>query len=448
MPKPIPSSVNNAALLAGGGLLALLPLYCFLLVGDLAWSLKERAVQELVKAQLREYSHDTLLLNILFGVLPALIALFAAPAVGAWSDRTRTRLGRRIPFLLALTPLLCASLVLLSSSRELAGYLWRAAGGDPARHDQYVIACLGGLWVVFDLFSIVSNALFIALVNDTVPRHVLGRFFAFFRIVSLAAGAAFFFLVFHNDVPAVASQAMMIIAAIFAAGFALLCAGVREPSYPPPSTEKRSLLGRLRAEREAAPWFFVLLFAAVGMGVICVLPVNINGYNAMAQFNVDRGSYGRAIALTYCISILLAWPLGWLADRIHPMRIGLVTLALYAVGMLLAWMFVSGRESYLFWLVVHGVLAGVFLTGTASLLPLVLPRERFSELAAFSASLTAILAIVLATGTGLAVSWSGNDFRLIFLVAGLAAALAVLLWAWAMNAHERRAGSLRSYGSG
>jgi len=448
MSKPSLPPVNHAALLVGAGLLSLLPLYCFLLVGDLAWSLKERAVQELVKAQLREYSRDPLLLNILFGVIPALIALFAAPALGAWSDRTRTRFGRRIPFLLALTPLLAGSLVLLAMSQPLADYLWRASGADPAKHDQYVIACMGVLWVLFDLFSIVINALFIALVNDTVPREVLGRFFAFFRIVSLAAGAAFFFIVFRNDVPSVASKAMLIIAAIFAAGFLLLCAGVREPSYPPPAAERRSLLGRLRAEREGAPWFFILLFAAVGMAVICVLPVNINGYNAMAQFNVDRGSYGQAIALTYCISILLAWPLGWLADRVHPMRIGLVTLALYAIGMLLAWMFVSSRESYLFWLVVHGVLAGVFLTGTASLLPLVLPRERFSELAAFSASVTAILAMFLAAGTGFVLSWSGKDFRLIFLVSGLTATCAVVLWATAMNAHERRAGSLRSYGSG
>jgi MFS family permease len=448
MSKPLLTPVNHAALLVGGGLLSLLPLYCFLLVGDLAWSLKERAVQELVKAQLREYSHDPVLLNILFGVLPALIALFAAPAVGAWSDRTRTRFGRRMPFLLALTPLLAGSLVLLAFSQPLADYVLRTAGADPSQRDRIVVSCMGALWVVFDLFSIVINAVFIALVNDTVPREVLGRFFAFFRIVSLAAGAAFFFLVFRNDVPAVASKAMLAIAAIFGGGFLLLCGGVREPDYPPPTPEKRRLLGRLRAEREGAPWFFILLFTAVGMAIICVLPVNINGYNAMAQFNVDRSSYGQAIAFTYCISILLAWPLGWLADRVHPMRIGLVTLALYAIGMLLAWMFVSSRESYLFWLVVHGVLAGVFLTGTASLLPLVLPRERFSELAAFSASVTAILAMLLAAGTGLVLSWSGKDFRLIFLVSGLTATFAVVLWACAMNAHERRAGSLRSYGSG
>ena len=47
-------------------LLPLLPLFGYLLLGDLVWSLKERAVQERVKAQLREFSQHPVLLNILF----------------------------------------------------------------------------------------------------------------------------------------------------------------------------------------------------------------------------------------------------------------------------------------------------------------------------------------------------------------------------------------------
>jgi MFS family permease len=233
---------------------------------------------------------------------------------------------------------------------------------------------------------------------------------------------------------------MLGIAAAYLLGFLLLCAGVREPAYPPPSTRSvRTGLGRLRAEGRNAPWFYLLLFMALAIATICVLPVNINSYNAIGQFGVSRSSYGQAVAITYCISILLAWPLGWLADRIHPLRVGFFALILYALSMLGAWQLVIGRLSFLIWIVVHGVLAGVFLTGTASLLPKLLPRERFSELAAFSASVTSLLTVVFTLGLGAVLDWSGRDFRLIFLAAGTVAAIGAGLWFVLLKMHERRA---------
>jgi maltose/moltooligosaccharide transporter len=436
---PMPSSRRRRkAVLLGAGLVSLLPLYCFLLLGDMAWSLKERAVQELVKAQLRDFSQNPLLLNFLFGVLPALLSLTFGPAICAWSDRTRTRLGRRIPFLLAIAPLLAASLAGLAFAQPLADYFLRQFGGGLLQRDHAVVLCMSVFWALFELFSILSNALFIALINDTVPRAVLGRFFGAFRIASLAVGASFFYFIFGNDVTAVASSVMLAIAVIFVLAFTVIGVAVREPAYPPPAATRHRIFGGLRGEGRADLSFYLLLFAALGIATICVLPVNINAFNAISQFGVDRTTFGNAIAATYCMSILLAAPLGWLADRVHPLRIGLVTLALYAVFMLFAWFFVGGRASFQFWLVVHGVLAGCFLSGTAPLLSRLLPRERFSELAAFSASVTAVLAVGFSLGTGAVLQWSGRDFRLIFLVASAGAALGTALWVALMRAHQRR----------
>lgn len=438
------SARGRTALWLGTGLLSLLPMYGFLLLGDVAWSAKERAVQELVKAQLREFSQDPLLLNILFGALPAVLSLLIGPAVGAWSDRARTPLGRRIPFLLATTPLLAASLAALAFSQPLAESLLRLGGWNPAQRGQMVIGCMSVFWALFDLFSILSNALFIALITDTVPHSVLGRFFGVFRIVSLATGAMFFYFLFDDGLPGMASDVMLVIAAGFFAVFGLVCVGVREPAYPPPDERPYGLLGRLRGEVGPSPWFHALLFAAIGIATICVLPVNVNAYNAIGQFGASRTSYGHAIAITYCISFLLALPLGWLADRVHPLRIGLVTLGLYALSMLGAWLLVGGQVSFLFWLVVHGVLAGSFLTGTAPLLSRMLPREHFSELAALSASVTAIMALILSLGMGAILKWSDRDFRLIFLVAGASAAAGTVLWIGLMRAHSRLSGRVNN----
>lgn len=387
---------------------------------------------DLFKMQLREFSQDPLLLNFLFGALPALVAMLFGPLLGAWSDRTRTRMGRRIPFLLGCTPLVAAAIVGLAYSETVADFLWRQSGSGQASRTAYVVGWMSFCWSFYELFTVLANALFIALINDTVPAPVLGRFFGLFRIVSLGVGVGFFYLIFNHNLPGEERGILLAIAGAYALGFLVLCIGVREPAYPPvdPATASARLpllrgLGASAAEGNR-PTF--LLFIALAIGTICVLPVNINSYAALAQFGVERTDYGHAVAIAYSISIVLALPIGALADRWHPIRVGYLVLALYAGSMIAAFWLVQGRQSFLAWFLVHSVLSGAFLTGTASLLPALLPRANFSALAALSTSVTALLTVVFTILLGGLLDWNGGDFRLVFLASGIAAALGVLCW--------------------
>jgi len=416
-------------------------LLCFLLVGDLAWSLKERAIPDLFKSQLNEFSQGALLPNILFGALPALIAMVFGPLLGTWSDRTRTRIGRRVPFILACTPMISASIVGLAYSEPVAHWLWQWSGAQTAQRQAFVVGWMCLCWTIYELFTVLANALFVALINDTVPQRILGRFFGLFRIVSLGVGVAFFYLFFNNELPAQARAMLLTIAAAYLVGFLVLCAGVREPSYPAPVPAPRL---QLRATARSPDGFHGLLFLALAIGTICVLPVNINSYAALAQFGVDRTSYGQAVAIAYSISIVLALPIGWAADRWHPLRVGYVMLGLYALSMLAAFVLVDGRLSFLLWFVVHSVLAGAFLTGTAALLPALLPKAHFSALAAFSTSVTALLTVVFTIALGGLLDRNGGDFRVIFLASGVSAALGVACWRLLLRAYARRVNGERS----
>jgi MFS family permease len=378
-----------------------LVLCALLLIGDLGWSLRERSVQELFKVHLMRFSQDATLLNILIGAMPALIALTLGPLIGAWSDRTRSRFGRRIPFIFGTAVVSTVGMLGMAFSSGLAG--------------------LAVSWTVFEMATIVGNPLFLALINDTVPRPVLGRFFGAFRIVSLATGAGFFALFFRNELVSVFQPLLVAITVVYLGCMLLVCLRVREPSYAtPPRTGWRLM--------QPGDEQWGRLFAAVSVGALAVLPININALNASAQFGADAGDFGAAIALTYAISILLAWPLGWLADRYHPLRVGAVVLSAYALCMLVAWRVVDERTGFLAALIVHGVLAGCFLTGTVSLLPALLPRERFSQLAAISASLTALMVVVSTVGLGALLDATGRDYRLLYLAGALAAGCGVVLW--------------------
>ena len=80
------------------------------------------------------------------------------PLIGYWSDRTRTRWGRRIPFVLAATPWLSIFFVLLWMPPD---------AGDSARNVLYLFAAL---WF-FHLFSTLSGGPFESLLPEIAPRH-------------------------------------------------------------------------------------------------------------------------------------------------------------------------------------------------------------------------------------------------------------------------------------
>jgi len=419
---------------------SLLAVYALLLLGGLGWSLKERAIPDLFKVQLRQFSDNPVLLNSLLGALPALISMLVGPLIGAWSDRTRSALGRHIPFLLGCAPLIAVSLVGLAYSHALGVLLWQLSGALPDEQNYFVLACMCLCWTSYSLFTLIGNALFIGLINELVPHAIIGRFFGVLRIVSLAVGVLFFYYYFGNELTEVAQSIVLTIAALYLLCFLLVCYGIVRLRARGVVHEPARLAQDADHESQQRPngWTYSLLFLAIAMGAICVLPANINSYHAIGQFDVDFRAYGRATAAGYSVSILLAWPIGWLADRCHPVRIGFAAMLVYACCMLAAWWLVTGPTSYLIWLFVHVVVAGVFLTGTASLLPLTLPRQQFSSLAALSAALTALLTVFFSILLGYLLGRNGHDYRLVFLAAGLVALAGAGCWYRLLRAFRLR----------
>jgi MFS family permease len=111
-----------------------------------------------------------LLTGLLIGV-EGLFALVVPPLVGAWSDRTQSRLGPRLPFLLASGPLVAIALVLL----PLAGSIAALAGA---------LACFFATYFPY----LTPHG---ALIADVVPAAMRGRAMSalgLWREVGLGAG--------------------------------------------------------------------------------------------------------------------------------------------------------------------------------------------------------------------------------------------------------------------
>ena len=78
-----------------GGALAVL--FCWLLWGDFAWSMKERAIGPIMPLLLDKYGASPTMVGILLGSLPAAIGLFLGPVISFRSDRLRTPLWQANP---------------------------------------------------------------------------------------------------------------------------------------------------------------------------------------------------------------------------------------------------------------------------------------------------------------------------------------------------------------
>jgi MFS family permease len=155
-------------------------------------------------------------------------------------------------------------------------------------------------------------------------------------------------------------------------------------------------------------------------------PVNSFSVFYAKSLGMSMDAYGKCIALTYLFSLALAYPLGALADRLHPLRLGLWTTALYSVAMLWAGLVVDEAGSFMIFFVAHGVIAGGYLTVIASLGQRLYPKMMFAQFASAWGLMFGVGYILTTPLMGLALDASGHEYRLTFLAAGIIAALGVV----------------------
>jgi len=438
-PPPVPGEAPNPGpgrWVAGtitytSGGLALL--FVWLLFGDFAYMLRERSAAPVTQLMLKKYEASDFLTGVFLMTIPWAIILLVGPAVSYWSDRFRSRWGRRIPFLLVPTPFVTLAMVGLAFSPRLGAWLHAALALDPADVNRTIVLIMGLFWTVFEIGVIISNAVFNGLINDVVPRAMLGRFFGLFRAVSLGVGILFNFkIIGHAE-----EHYTLILATIglvYGLGFTLMCLRVREGDYPPPPPRGPGhpvlgALGDYYRDCFAKP-YYLLVFLFLGMANLAFAPVNLFSIYAAKSYAMPLETYGRYLVATYLVSFALAVPLGWLADRLHPLRVGLGALALYAVVMAVGFHGMRDAASFGWVFLLHGVLSGTFFTGAAALPQMLFPQAKFAQFAAAGGLVAAVFNMALGPVLGAGLDALGSDYRYTFLAGALLAVTALGLGAW------------------
>lgn len=408
-----------------GGLISL---FFLLLVGDVAWSLKERAVTPIAQIVLRKFEASDFLIAILVGSFPAALGLLIGPVVAAKSDLHRSPRGRRIPFLLVPTPFVVLGLVGMAYSESIAATLFSIIGLKQVISVSLNLLVFSFFWTVFEIASVTVNSIFYGLIADVVPSKVAGRFYGMFRAVSLFVGIVFTGKVLGH-VESHYGSILSLVGVIYGLGFGLMCLKVKEGEAHNTTEDRkndglRSLMVSYYGIYRSG--FYLSLFMVVVLGTLSFVPLNTFGLFYSQKLGLGVNGYGQALAVTFGVSLVLSLPIGWLADRYHPLRVGAVIIAIYAVLMLASSAMVQNSEQLRLGLIAHGVVSGAFWTATASLGQYLFPAKDFARFYAAMQVLAAFGYMALPPTLGAVFDGNGRDYRVSFLVAAALSLLSLI----------------------
>jgi MFS family permease len=424
----------------------LLILFCWLLAGDYAWSMKERAVTPVAQVMLRSFAAPDWLVGLLVGSVPAAIGMILGPIVSVRSDRHRGRWGRRIPYLLIPTPIIVLAMLGLAMTPTFASWLHDYLGTSSPGVMFCRLAVFGFFWTAFEIATITVNTLFGALINDVVPQIVIGRFFALFRAVGLITGIIFNFYLM-GEAQTHYFEIFVGVGLLYGVGFMLMCLKVKEgdypPSLPPPTSIAASrLVGPVKAymkECFTKP-FYLWFFLATTLGGLALGPVNMFSVFHARSVEMSLELYGKCIALSYTISLLLTYPVGILADRLHPVRLGIFGMSLYAVGMMIGFLVATSQWSFFTAFTLHTVTAGAYLTGTASISQRLLPADKFGQFHSAAGIIGAICYMILPPALGVFIQSMNHNYRYVFLLGSLLAVSSVTAYVALLFNYKKQGG--------
>lgn len=406
----------------------LIALFGWLLFGEFAWQLKERSLNATTQLFLKRFAASDFLVGLLVGSVPAALGMLVAPIVSVRSDRHRGRWGRRIPFLLIPLPFVVVSMAGLAFSPKVGAYVHGALGADSPGLNTCVLGVFAAFWVVFEVASIVANTVFGAFVNDVVPRELIGRFFGLFRMVTVLDGIIFNYLLLEH-----AEEYFFWIyvgtGLFYGIGFTLMCLMVKEGKYPP--VEEVAAVDRPGRWESLKTYFrecytkpfYLWVFAAVVFCAMAFEPVHSFSIFYAKSLNVDLKVYGAYLAGSYVVSLVTSYYLGYMADRFHPLRVGMVVMGLYIPVTILGALFGTTAQSFCYAFLTHMIISGFYYAAMASIGQRLYPKMKFAQFASAAFLLQSGLRAILPPSVGAILDASGHNYRLTFVASGTLATI-------------------------
>ncbi len=423
-------------------------LFFWLLWGDFANAMFDGHLFEVLQYKLKDLGAGDFTIGLFNKTFGITIAFLFAPAVSMKSDRYRSPLGRRLPFLIWATPFVGIFLILVGCYNPITNFFTGGADavqflGMTLSSTTVTLIVIGALVVGYDVSNIFVGTLYYYLFNDLVPRDKISKFFSCMRMVGLAAGMFFKAFIFPQTLDHF--QLFFVTSGIcYVIGFLLMCKMLKEGKYPPPPPQDESsgrfeqalrplFLGMLgkRIDSIVAQaktysrecfthkfyWFFFLQTMFFYLSWSSTLFQAFRNRDYLGLTLQDIGTMG---AITSFVSFWLQYPAGWLADKWNPIRVYTLTTFVTFGAVVFEMIFVFwdfDRQTSLMILYVLSFTAMPFRTlhGAAEL-PMymrLLPKDRYGQFSSANSMIrsfaTIFGSIAAAYGMEKLGTWFGMD---------------------------------------
>lgn len=416
MPLPLPPSAATAAPspseqdLCVGTLQytprSLRQLFGWLLAGDVLFVLINQIEPRVLPVLLKAHGANDREISIIVSMIPALMNLLVNPFVSYASDRTRSRWGRRIPYLVLTTPFVALFLALTPFAPELAQH-FGAPGSSVSRVAHWVgtspvILIFGLLVFTYQLFQSVIASVFFYLLRDVVPMRRLGRFMSLFRIF----GALSTFILTYwllSIIDTHAHEVFISVAVLALGGLLVMCWRVKEGDYPPVTNKVHAAQGtspflngirNYVSECFSSPvywWMYgarALIYAAMPvMGFLIFFP--------QLELGMGLEKAAQYTAWPSLVWVALAYPVGVLIDRWGIFKVLSLCLWGNVVAYVASFCFVQGPLTFLVSAIVTGVLYWAVMLAQLVYLQALVHPQRVGQLSSANAIVQSLLVAVL-----------------------------------------------------
>ena len=385
---------------------------CFSLM---AWMM----VPTVLPLVLKDYSASAAMIGLVVGSLPSAMNAIMNPVLSTASDRTRSRWGRRRPYLLFATPFVALFVILLGWMPHFAAFL-HARGWDMGfALGSLVIFLIAVCAVIFQFFDLIVGSVYYYLAPDVIPLRFYGRFIAASNIAGTLTTLVFSLYV----LPLVKINVAWVFTGVGAAYFLifmLMCIFVKEGEYPPVVNYQKkqgSFFKRLlewvviycrQCYRQP---FFVMFFLGLGLHSVSTTCRSVfNLLFATEDLHMTVEQFGKVGAAGALVSLGVIFVMGFIVDRFSPMLLYLFSTVPILAANIWGYFFTTNYSSFFVVGIAISVVYAIQSVCGAPLGVMIFPKEKYGQFCSANAIVRSILLILGNYLGGLAIDFFGYRF--------------------------------------